>query len=323
MKQTPVVEARKIYKIYQNHNKRKAAVVPAVNDVSFSVHRGEILGLVGESGSGKTTLGKIIIKLLPPTSGKLLFGNEDITHLGIRAIRPYRKKIQMIFQNPYAALNPGMTVRQIIEEPIRMVQNNGSSVQSRLEKLLQQVNLNASKLDQYPRQLSGGERRRVGLARILALSPEMIVLDEPVAALDISIKKQIIDLLLNLQKTNGMSLLWISHDLITINYVADRIAILFRGHLVEIVPKDRYKHLLHPYSKELYNSSHFINNNAHNADSFSQTTIEEENNTNSFACPYLNRCIKYLEYGKPSVCREKKPLLKEYSSGHQAACHLI
>lgn len=297
---------------------QKAQKTAAIRNVSLNVRQSEILGLVGESGSGKTTLGKILIKLLQPTNGNIVFCGEDVTALNIRKYRPFRKKIQMIFQNPYAALNPGMTIRKIIEEPLKMLNQNGKSLDERLMDLMKQVNLNPAKLEQFPKHLSGGERRRVGIARILALNPDMIILDEPVAALDISIKKQIIDLLLSLHFKRKITFFWISHDLITIKYVADRIAIMYLGSIVEVLPKNKFDRLLHPYSIDLFASSQFLANQLNQIHIFDYGS---KNGNDDRGCLYRNRCRLYHEKKKPAICEKQTPVLQEKDNNHLAACH--
>jgi len=227
-------------------------VVKAVDGVSLDIKKGETLGLVGESGCGKSTLGKAILRLTEPTSGKVMYHGKDLAHLSQNQMREQRKNLQMIFQDPYASLNPRMTVGQIIAEPIRTFNLGNGNVDKKVQDLMETVGLSRRFTKRYPHEFSGGQRQRIGIARALALSPEFIVADEPISALDVSIQSQIMNLLDSLQKANNLTYLFISHDLRAIRHVSDRVAVMYLGKIVELADaKEVYKAPLHPYSKAL------------------------------------------------------------------------
>ncbi len=232
---------------------KQTASVKAVDGVSFEIAPGETLGLVGESGCGKSTLGKILVRLLRPTHGTLLFNGSDITHIGQRALRPLRREIQMIFQDPAESLDPRMSVRAIIEEPliIHGLGTRGERIRQ-VDALLDRVGLPASAAERYPFEFSGGQRQRIGIARALALKPKLIICDEPVSALDVSVQSQILNLLVELQRDFGLSYLFIAHDLSVVKHVSDRVAVMYLGKIVELATaKAIYQDPRHAYTKAL------------------------------------------------------------------------
>ena len=232
---------------------RKSAPMRAVDDVSFAIERGEMFGLVGESGSGKTTTGRCILRLIEPTSGRVAFDGRDVLALGARELRQARRHFQIVFQDPYSSLNPRMRVGAIVEEPL-VIHKIGSRAdrQSRVRELFELVGLSAEQLTRYPHEFSGGQRQRIGLARALALNPSFVVLDEPVAALDVSVQAQVVNLLLDLQQKLGLTYLFIAHDLRLVRRVSSRVGVMYRGKLVEMGPAaEVFERPSHGYTKAL------------------------------------------------------------------------
>ncbi len=257
MSQAPLVRIehlRKYFAVKGGWLGGRRGQVHAVDDVSFEVAKGETLGLVGESGCGKSTLARCIVRLTEPDHGKLEFAGEDITHLSRRSLKPLRRQIQLIFQDPYASLNPRKRISQILGDALDLRQSNASREERRAEiaKLLKRVGLTPQFMDRSPRELSGGQRQRVGIARALAVGPKLIVADEPVSALDVSIQADILNLLKDLKAELGLTLVFISHDLGVIRHVSDRVGVMYLGRLVELAPADEfYAAPLHPYSEAL------------------------------------------------------------------------
>lgn len=246
----PLLEVRNLSKIFEVGK----AKVHAVNDVSFTVARGETLGLVGESGCGKSTLGRCILRLLKPTEGDVIFDGVNLTTLGSREMRKIRRKIQIIFQDPFGSLNPRMSVEQILTEPLEIHRLFNSKVErsKRVKELLDLVGLRSESLSRYPHEFSGGQRQRICIARALAVQPELIVCDEPVSALDVSIQAQIINLLQDLQKEFKLTYLFVAHDLNVVQHISDRVAVMYLGRIVEMGDSELlYKHPKHPYTKAL------------------------------------------------------------------------
>ena len=294
--------------------------IKAVDDVSFSISRGETLGLVGESGCGKSTVGRTILRLYEPTAGRIVFDGNDITTMSQNEIRPLRRRMQMVFQDPYASLNPRHSVGRIVGEPLRVHGLSGKKASSsRVRELLEIVGLPADAATRYPHEFSGGQRQRIGLARSLALNPDFIVCDEPVSALDVSIQAQIINLLENLQSDFELTYLFIAHDLAVVRHISDRIAVMYLGKIVEIsAAAELYDDPLHPYTISLLS-----------AVPIPDPVVERERETILLAgdlpspanppaaCRFHTRC----PYVQPTLCRDEEPLLRKLGPDHVVACH--
>jgi oligopeptide transport system ATP-binding protein len=294
--------------------------VHAIDDVSFNIQRGETLGLVGESGSGKTTTGRTILQLYKPTSGKIIFNDIDITDMKERKMRPVRKDLQMIFQDPYSSLNPRMTVEEIIGEPILVHKiAKGREITDRVSNLLSLVGLPKSMISRYPHEFSGGQRQRICIARALALSPKFIVCDEPISALDVSIQAQIVNLLEDLQTKLELTYLFIAHDLSMVRHISDRVAVMYLGKIVEIADKEElFLNPHHPYTKALLSAIPIPDPKIEKK---RQRIILEGDIPSPVnvpvGCRFRTRCI----YAKPE-CQYDTPPFREISSGHWSACCL-
>jgi len=298
---------------------RPISVLKAVDGVSFSIDKGEAFGLVGESGCGKTTLGKILVNLYSPTKGKIIFGGKELTALDEKQRRSYCKDIQMIFQDPYASLNPRMTIGDIIAEPI--IINHllpKSKVEERVIYLLNCVGLARHQRNRYPHEFSGGQRQRVGIARALAVEPKLIVCDEPVSALDVSIQAQVLNLLSDLKSEFGLTYLFIAHSLNVVKHISDRVGVMYLGQLVEIAPKrELYANPLHPYTQALLSAIPIINPEKKKERIILKGDVPSPINPPA-GCHFCSRCFKAFE-----PCKLKAPVLKEISPNHWVSCHLF
>ncbi len=305
----------------------RARVVPAVDDVSFYIKENETLGLVGESGCGKTTVGRMILGLTPPTSGKVLFEGNEVTALPPDALRRLRSRMQMIFQDLDAALNPKMRVREILAEAVRVHREaDAAEVARRTAELLDQVNLKESKLASYPDELSGGEKRRVGIARALAVGARFLVADEPTSALDVSIQAQVVNLLADLQRRLGLSYLFISHDLRVVEIISRKVAVMYLGKIVETGLTERIaRSPRHPYTAILWSSlvdkrSDEVSRRAPAPEAGGRGAQDFDRPAGG--CPFAPRCPVYAERGRPAACPDpaSAPVLSPGGSGHQVAC---
>jgi peptide/nickel transport system ATP-binding protein/oligopeptide transport system ATP-binding protein len=293
---------------------RGRAEVHAVEDISLNVRRGETLGIVGESGCGKSTTARLILRLLEPTSGTLRFDGHDISKLSQRALRPLRREMQMIFQDPYSSLNPRKTVGQIIGAPFAIHHAKGG--RERVEELLETVGLSPEHYNRYPHEFSGGQRQRIGVARALALSPKLIVCDEPVSALDVSIQAQILNLLRNLQTEFNLTYVFISHDLSVIRQIADRIAVMYLGHIVELGDSESiYESPKHPYTAALLSAVPRPTTGGRQRIVLSGDVPSPV--SPPAACVFHPRCPRFHE----GHCDVETPLLRELGPRHEAACH--
>ena len=321
-----LLEARDLVKHFPVHSSafRRGAgeVVHAVDGVSLEVRRGETLGIVGESGCGKSTLGRLLVRLHEPTSGTVTFSGTDITTLSRRRLRPFRREMQMIFQDPYASLNPRKRVGQIIADPFRIHRTESRAlVGRRVRELLEVVGLSADHVNRYPHEFSGGQRQRIGVARALALSPQLIVADEPVSALDVSIQAQVINLLDDLQDEFNLTYVFIAHDLGVVHHVSDRIAVMYLGVVVEIGPSDAlFLHPIHPYTAALLSAIPAIEDEVAEGTARRERIVLEGEVPSPIdppsGCRFHPRCPYATE-----ICKVERPPLVHYGNGRFAACH--
>ncbi len=300
---------------------RVVGAVQAVDDVSFDIKRGETLGLVGESGCGKSTTGRTILQLYRPTAGKVYYGDKELTALKGEELRQQRRNMQIIFQDPYASLDPRMTVGSIISEPLE-VHGIGTARErsERVQELLRLVGLNPYFVNRYPHEFSGGQRQRIGIARALALQPEFIVLDEPISALDVSIQAQVVNLLEELQERFGLTYLFIAHDLSMVRHISDRTAVMYLGKIVELAPRDElYGEPLHPYTQALLSAVPIPDPVKERQ---RQRIILEGDVPSPVnppqGCRFHTRCPLAVD-----ICREVAPEWREASPGHWVSCHLV
>lgn len=326
---TPILEVKNLQMHFPIEDglliKRQVGAIRAVDGVSFSVNKGETLGIVGESGCGKSTTARAIAQLYKPTGGEVLYEGKDLVTASHKELLHARKNIQMIFQDPYASLDPRMTVRSIIGEPLQIFAKRGimkmtnEEIEKRVEELMERVGLSKGFKNRYPHEFSGGQRQRIGIARALALNPKIILADEPVSALDVSIQSQILNLLTDLQKELGLTYLFIAHDLAVIEYISTRVAVMYLGKVVEISEsKELYKTPLHPYTQALLSAAPIPDPRIEQKRQRIILTGDVPSpDKERFGCYFYDRCPKKMDY-----CKNHIPQLEKITDNHEVACWL-
>ncbi|WP_416799022.1 ABC transporter ATP-binding protein [Ciceribacter azotifigens] len=312
MTAAPLLSVRGLAKHYQT----PGAALKILENISFDIAKGEVVGLVGESGSGKTTIGRSVLRLIEPTSGEVVFDGTDLTRLSSSEMRRQRPRMQYIFQDPYASLSPRMTIGEILTEGLK-IQGIGSKAErlERAKKALEQVELPADAINRYAHEFSGGQRQRIGIARALTLSPDFIVADEPVSALDVSIQAQVVNLLRDLQQRLGLTMLFISHDLAVVEYICDRVIVLYLGRVMEIATaEDLYARPQHPYTRALMSAVPSPDPATKKARQILKGDIPSSANPPS-GCVFRTRCPKAID-----ACAAAVPQLREVAPGHFKAC---
>ncbi|MFW5986140.1 MAG: ABC transporter ATP-binding protein [Halanaerobiales bacterium] len=311
---------KKYFPVKEGVFRRTVGYVKAVDEVSFFIKEGETLGLVGESGCGKSTTGRTILRLIEATSGEIWFEDKDILSLDKNEMRSMRKEMQIIFQDPYASLNPRMTVADIVGEPldIHNLVKNKKERNKKVEEILKSVGLGSEHMKRYPHEFSGGQRQRIGVARALAVDPKLIIADEPVSALDVSIQAQVINLMQDLQKDFGLTYLFIAHDLSVVKHISDRIAVMYLGKLVEMADKkELFKNPLHPYSTSLLSAVPVADPSRKKDRIILKGDVPSPVDPPS-GCRFHPRCPEAMD-----ICSQKEPEFKDYGDEHYAACHLL
>ncbi|MFD9947927.1 ABC transporter ATP-binding protein [Nonomuraea sp. NPDC059023] len=314
-----VRDLQKHFPVTKGLFKRQVGAVKAVDGISFDVFKGETLGLVGESGCGKSTTGRLVTRLLEPTGGQVVFEGQDITHMPQGRLRPLRRDMQMIFQDPYSSLNPRHTVGAIVGAPFRIQGiNTEGGVKKAVQEILELVGLNPEHYNRYPHEFSGGQRQRIGIARTLALKPKLIIADEPVSALDVSIQAQVVNLLEDLQNELDLTYVVIAHDLSVVRHISDRVAVMYLGKIVEIADRKRlYSSPMHPYTNALLSAVPVPDpKNRKDRERIRLTGDVPSPLNPPPACRFHTRCWKAQE-----ICKTVEPPLEELSSGHRVACH--
>ena len=315
-----VKNLKKYFPVKAGIFKRTVAHVKAVDDISFAVEEGETLGLVGESGCGKSTTGRTILRLLEATEGEVIFEGKNVMDLDKRELRAIRRDMQIIFQDPYASLNPRMTVADIVGEPldIHKLAKNKKERNEKVKEILENVGLGAEYMHRYPHEFSGGQRQRIGVARALAVDPKLIIADEPVSALDVSVQAQVVNLLQDLQKEYGLTYLFIAHDLSVVKHISDRVAVMYLGKIVELTDKkELFNNPMHPYTQSLLSAIPEADPRKKKDRIILEGDVPSPVDPPS-GCRFHPRCPKAFE-----PCSVKEPEFKEYGKGHFAACHLL
>ena len=317
---TPLSEVKDLKKWFpakKSPFSREKVFIKAVDGVSFTLNEGETLGVVGESGCGKSTMGRSVLRLLEPTGGQVIFNGVDYTALKDKELRDSRKDLQIIFQDPYASLDPRMTIGDIIAEPLDIqLKLPAKERMQRVLETMERAGLNTRFVNRYPHEFSGGQRQRIGIARAIVLNPKIMVCDEPVSALDVSIQAQVINLLMDLQKEMGMAYIFISHDLSVIKHISDRVAVMYLGHLVEIADKkDIYAHPMHPYTVALLSAIPVPDRKHKKEKIVLEGDLPSPANPPS-GCVFHTRCYKAQD-----ICKTEVPELKDCGNGHCCACH--